>query len=443
MSSFALEEFVGNGVLRDQMDSFIADGWADVPTLKFMSKEDMDTLQLSQMQRDALEIRSHLHDRMLMRYADTLEASGKTLSELLSTSPTQLTIDYKMRRGHVARFLEMGGACAVKLPNNLTLPARKFTAVHRGNAGIRVDNDNGFDNVDEPLLPVAAGDQKPRFTNDVKSKFEVSPQPSMQKNELNSFSSNHEVLKSPVVLKGPFSGQAPSSNSRGIFSAPEVPPRLCGILRDKGVKEEMTPLSVLEKIMVQKVTPVYTKGANPFKNKGSLNPLPAPVKASELWAEKPTIILCLRRPGCVMCRAEAHQLYTRKPIFDAKGIQLVVLLNEYVDSEVKAFWPRYWGGVVVADSNRDFFKALGQGKMPRENYLTGFFLNPTALSNFKRATATNFDWNVRGEGNIKGGMYILRAGSGGIAYQFVERNFGDWAPLDEVMEACEIIMQKK
>lgn len=51
MSSFALEEFVGNGVLRDQMDSFIADGWADVPTLKFMSKEDMDTLQLSQMQR--------------------------------------------------------------------------------------------------------------------------------------------------------------------------------------------------------------------------------------------------------------------------------------------------------------------------------------------------------------------------------------------------------
>lgn len=35
-----------------------------------------------------------------------------------------------------------------------------------------------------------------------------------------------------------------------------------------------------------------------------------------------------------MCRAEAHQLYTRKPIFDAMGIQLVVLLNEYVDSEV-------------------------------------------------------------------------------------------------------------
>lgn len=51
MSSFALEDFVGNGVLRDQMDTLMADGWEDVPTLKMMSKEDMDTLQLSQLQR--------------------------------------------------------------------------------------------------------------------------------------------------------------------------------------------------------------------------------------------------------------------------------------------------------------------------------------------------------------------------------------------------------
>ena len=51
MSSFALEDFVGNGVLRDQMDALEADGWDDVPTLKMMTKEDMDTLQLSQLQR--------------------------------------------------------------------------------------------------------------------------------------------------------------------------------------------------------------------------------------------------------------------------------------------------------------------------------------------------------------------------------------------------------
>jgi hypothetical protein len=37
---------------------------------------------------------------------------------------------------------------------------------------------------------------------------------------------------------------------------------------------------------------------------------------------------------CVMCRAEAHQLYARKPIFDAMGVQLVAVLNEYMDAEV-------------------------------------------------------------------------------------------------------------
>ena len=51
MASFLLEDFVGNGVLRDQMDGLVADGWDDVPTLKMMTAEDMETLQLSQLQR--------------------------------------------------------------------------------------------------------------------------------------------------------------------------------------------------------------------------------------------------------------------------------------------------------------------------------------------------------------------------------------------------------
>lgn len=81
--------------------------------------------------QDALELRTYLHDRHLMAYADVLEASGKNLSELLSTSPTELTTEYKMRRGHVARFLDRGSACGVQMPSNLVLPARQVTASHR------------------------------------------------------------------------------------------------------------------------------------------------------------------------------------------------------------------------------------------------------------------------------------------------------------------------
>lgn len=44
--------------------------------------------------------------------------------------------------------------------------------------------------------------------------------------------------------------------------------------------------------------------------------------------------------------------------------------------------------------------------------------------------------NFRGEGEIKGGLFIVGKGKTGVAYQFIERNFGDWAPLAEVIEIC-------
>lgn len=104
--------------------------------------------------------------------------------------------------------------------------------------------------------------------------------------------------------------------------------------------------------------------------------------------------------------------------------------------QVKDFWPRYWGGVVLLDRGRDFFKALGGGKLLKEKFISGFLLNRRALSNYKRAKAMDIDYNFKGEGEIKGGLFIVGAGKSGIAYQFIERNFGDWAPVAEVIEIC-------
>lgn len=159
-----------------------------------------------------------------------------------------------------------------------------------------------------------------------------------------------------------------------------------------------------------------------------------------------------------MCRAEAHQLYARKPIFDALGYQLFAVIHEHIESEVsirllapstyptclteivvmqvKDFWPRYWGGAVIFDQGRGFFKALGGGKLMKEKFLSGFVFNPRAIANYKRAKAMGVKQNFNGEGEIKGGLFILGSAKRGIAYQFIERNFGDWAPLSEVIEIC-------
>lgn len=64
-------------------------------------------------------------------------------------------------------------------------------------------------------------------------------------------------------------------------------------------------------------------------------------------------------------------------------------------------------------------------------------MNPRAISNYKRSKKRNIiEYNFKGEGEIKGGLFIIGSGKSGIAYQFIERNFGDWAPLPEVIEIC-------
>lgn len=72
----------------------------------------------------------------------------------------------------------------------------------------------------------------------------------------------------------------------------------------------------------------------------------------------------------------------------------------------------------------------------KENFISGFLLNPRAIANYKRAKAMGLEHNYRGEGDIKGGLFIIGKGKTGIAYQFIERNFGDWAPLAEVIGIC-------
>lgn len=91
---------------------------------------------------------------------------------------------------------------------------------------------------------------------------------------------------------------------------------------------------------------------------------------------------------------------------------------------------------MIFDRTMGFFKALGGGKLLKDRFITGFIFNPRAIANYKRAKATGIEQNFKGEGEIKGGLFLVGSGRSGIAYQFIERNFGDWAPLPEVIEIC-------
>uniref|UniRef100_A0A1I7XDK0 Peroxiredoxin-like 2A n=1 Tax=Heterorhabditis bacteriophora TaxID=37862 RepID=A0A1I7XDK0_HETBA len=48
------------------------------------------------------------------------------------------------------------------------------------------------------------------------------------------------------------------------------------------------------------------------------------IQASSLFAKGPTMVMAVRRPGCLLCRREAAELSTLLPEMNSAGINLVV-----------------------------------------------------------------------------------------------------------------------
>ncbi|XP_052186051.1 uncharacterized protein LOC127797300 [Diospyros lotus] len=408
MSSFSMEDFVGNGTLKQLMPTLLEEGWDDVPTLKIMSSEDMGAINMTQQQKDALEIRSYLHDRALMQYADKMETTGKCLPEILRLSTADLSAQIGMKRGHVARFLDRTSPYAVDpLPASYVAPSRRKLATPSRNNSIYTSEIGSFDSRKMQSILKSPGRSS---TN-----YDMSLERSVADLK----------IKEGHIFKG-------------IVAACPAEPRACGCVQPPPIVDDVAPYSAIENISIQKLTPEYKIGKERLVKTRT-----PPFKASELWLDKPALILCIRRPGCIMCRAEAHKLYAKKPIFDALGVRLFAILHEEIEGEVNDFWPRYWGGVILFDKGMDFFKALGGGKLLKDKFISGFLLNPRAISNYKRAKAIGLESNFRGEGEIKGGLFVVGKGRSGIAYQFIERNFGDWAPLAEILEICSRLQNQQ
>lgn len=51
MASFSIEEYVGNGCLKELLPKLLDEGWDDVPTLKVMNAEDMDDIGMTRQHK--------------------------------------------------------------------------------------------------------------------------------------------------------------------------------------------------------------------------------------------------------------------------------------------------------------------------------------------------------------------------------------------------------
>eukprot|EP00199_Chlamydomonas_sp_CCMP681_P006361 CAMPEP_0119107952 /NCGR_PEP_ID=MMETSP1180-20130426/12600_1 /TAXON_ID=3052 ORGANISM="Chlamydomonas cf sp, Strain CCMP681" /NCGR_SAMPLE_ID=MMETSP1180 /ASSEMBLY_ACC=CAM_ASM_000741 /LENGTH=200 /DNA_ID=CAMNT_0007093505 /DNA_START=44 /DNA_END=646 /DNA_ORIENTATION=- len=159
------------------------------------------------------------------------------------------------------------------------------------------------------------------------------------------------------------------------------------------------------------------------------------ITAGTLWADKPAVVLVLRRPGCVLCRAEALKLWELKDQIEGLGANLVCVVHEWRDREVAAFAPEYWAGPVYHDLDKVFYKALNGGEVLKGSSLG--LLNP--LSDvWKRIMAARKlvpDHNLVGEGLIMGGLMVLGAGTTGATFVHIESDLGVHADHADVLSA--------
>ncbi|KAF9583970.1 hypothetical protein BGW38_007972 [Lunasporangiospora selenospora] len=154
--------------------------------------------------------------------------------------------------------------------------------------------------------------------------------------------------------------------------------------------------------------------------------------AHELWKDQPTIVIAIRRPGCQFCREEAVIFHEIRETLESMGISMVCIVHEKVGADI--FQQEFWKGKVYLDQDKGFYKALGGGRLRTGGW--GQLIRPYFWVNFVRNKHSGVKGNFIGDGSILGGLFLLKSGSQGIAYEHIEKIWGDIAHPDKVLVAC-------
>ncbi|KAG0323677.1 hypothetical protein BGZ99_002617 [Dissophora globulifera] len=158
------------------------------------------------------------------------------------------------------------------------------------------------------------------------------------------------------------------------------------------------------------------------------------VPAHELWKDKPAVVIVIRRPGCQFCREEARIFHENRETIEQnmQGMNMFCIVHEKEGSDV--FKNEFWKGKVYFDSEKAFYKALGGGQLRTGGWEQ--LIKPAFWGNFFRNKRSGVKGNFEGDGKILGGLLLVKANDGGIAYEHIEKVWGDIAHPDQVLEAC-------
>ncbi|TPX61017.1 hypothetical protein SpCBS45565_g07357 [Spizellomyces sp. 'palustris'] len=148
------------------------------------------------------------------------------------------------------------------------------------------------------------------------------------------------------------------------------------------------------------------------------------IRAEKLWENGPCLVVVIRRPGCLLCREEASNVAKYKEQIQSQGVSLAAVVHERFGA--KDFGQKHWSGLpLYFDEKKDMYKILGRGKF---NWMgLDGLVSLNAYKALFRARNAGFEGNVKGEGRILGGLFIVS--KDGTHYEFAEKEWGEHAPI--------------
>ena len=127
-------------------------------------------------------------------------------------------------------------------------------------------------------------------------------------------------------------------------------------------------------------------------------------------------------------------MHTIQPQLAELGVSLVAVLHEALPEQVAEFASDHWkGGELYLDETQALYAVVGGGTVRKGSL--AWFLNPLSRIWANAKAAKGVEGNFVGDGLTMGGLLVINK-AGEVTYAFQEENFGDRAPVADVLRAA-------
>ncbi|CAL9687470.1 unnamed protein product [Knipowitschia caucasica] len=151
-------------------------------------------------------------------------------------------------------------------------------------------------------------------------------------------------------------------------------------------------------------------------------------KAKALWEKTGAVVMVVRRPGSLLCREEAAELSSLQLQLQDMEVPLFAVVKENIGKELDTF-KKFLTGKVYVDHKKHFY-----GPVQRCMFLSAC-LRIGVWRSLWRAYRKGFRGNLRGEGFVLGGVFVIGPGDQGILLEHREKEFGDKVNMLAVITA--------